>query len=499
MKLTIHLSSAEIGNPALLHHDFELHEKADWLAINAKQPAGQWMYLHLIDPDGHIRMQYLCKNDEFALVVGPEADLCSCGSVPGEIPPGTWTVRLAGQWNKPWTCELELAAMTGEPERQSTIGCGESVWWTKQTALADASAASLPYTSYDWNRPTKIGERWYKGDFHMHTRLSDGKQTARLLNASAVSQGLDFIAITEHNIVTTGWPETELLVIPGVEMTGSKGHYNALGIREWVQLWDGDGNESSLETDQGMERILKQSRNCGAVNSLNHPLLAPWDWQLGDIRLELFDVMEIWNDPTFPDNPEATEKALKAWDLMWQNGVLVWAIGGSDTHLLPHESYTEGGEPSLVGDPATFVWTDRCSASAILQAIRSGHSYVTRGPELEPKLLCGGQTYRPGDKVASPVGDSGTASFLYELEIHNAPFGSVVHWIENGELREIQASDPNSVCRLESTWAHNRFQWIRAEIRDAEGRLLAFVNPVYSGETSRRLTYWSEVLERLKR
>jgi hypothetical protein len=301
---------------------------------------------------------------------------------------------------------------------------------------------------------------------------------------------LDFIVITEHNILTTGWPKSELLVIPGVEITSSKGHFNALGIREWIDLV-GPNAQPELETPSGMERILSEARMQGAVCSLNHPLLAPWDWQL-DVSLDLFETLEIWNDPTFPDNERATEQALLLWDYLWANGLTIWGIGGSDTHNLPHEAYTPGGPPSLVGDPKTVIWSHELSVFAVLEAVRSGKSYVTRGPLLQPKVVHQAQQLLPGDCIQWESGLD-ELNLNYEIAIQGAQAGSSIRWIMNGkEIGQTECSEDQTYL-LPFTWKRNEFNWIRVEVRDISGQLLAFVNPVFQGQPVPTLKRWSEI------
>ncbi|MCP3776595.1 CehA/McbA family metallohydrolase [Paenibacillus sp. MZ04-78.2] len=505
MQETIRYTATEGELRPIFTHVFQVEEAADWLVLNVK-PNSKYGYVYVLDPLGRMRIHYLTKGSETTLTVGVSAADSSCGSVPGEIPPGFWTLLYTGTWKESPSYEMYIQTGTDEMVQESSVYRNSGNVWTDISSSEPAAALHL--SKYDWNRVYHEGLRWYKGDFHMHTQLSDGKQTAQQLNDSALSRGLDFITVTEHNLMTTGWPESPLMVIPGIEVTSTKGHYNVLGIRQWIDLaGDGSGRPDkvndqalALESENGIDRILAHSRQQGAVCSLNHPLLAPWDWQYGGIRLDRFDVIELWNDPTYPGNEEATERALRMWDMLWKHGRLLWGIGGSDTHNLPHESYTEGGPPSIVGDPMTCVLASECSPHTILEGIRKGRCYVTRGPILEPKVVCGDRTYLPGEQVDLDMQQSAseaTVRLEYELKIQNAPEGSLIYWIENGETRMIQPCDGSSMYKYAMFWKPDGFHWIRAEVRDADKRLLAIVNPVYSGSAVPSVTYWSELMELL--
>ncbi|USB34123.1 CehA/McbA family metallohydrolase [Paenibacillus sp. YPG26] len=472
----------------LFQHSFTLNKSGEWLALRAVHPLAQWLQIWVKDPQGNIRMQYLGKGEENTLLLTAEPGDSTCGSVPGAVPAGQWSVQvLAVNRESAPSYSLHIQSGEGTPGIEGTLHpVGSRLW----SGLPAASGA-LNYELYDWNRVHSTEARWYRGDFHMHTRLTDGKQTAEELNAQAVRQGLDFIVVTEHNFLTTGWPDTNLLVIPGVEITSSQGHCNILGIRSWID-WIGEGGAPAFETSAGMEAILAEARSQGAVCSLNHPELAPWDWQL-DVRLDVFDTIEIWNDPTFPDNEKATEEALKLWDMLWKHGVTLWGIGGSDTHNLPHESYVPDGPPSLVGDPVTWVWSEELSVHGILNAVRGGRSCVTRGPVLEPRLYANERIYRPGDQVRHEGQSNSLVHYDYELRVEDAGEGSYIRWMVDGVEAGLTGCGKGGDYTYSFTWPSGEYHFIRAEIRDSAGGLLAFTNPVYQGTPVPKLSTWGEL------
>ncbi|SPY32047.1 Uncharacterised protein [Peptoniphilus harei] len=58
-----------------------------------------------------------------------------------------------------------------------------------------------------------------------------------------------------------------------------------------------------------------------------------FEFLVDDYSLDDLKFMEIINDPTYMTSIDAVEKALKAWDLLLQNGYKIYGIGGSDSHL----------------------------------------------------------------------------------------------------------------------------------------------------------------------
>lgn len=90
--------------------------------------------------------------------------------------------------------------------------------------------------------PPRVDGRWVlEGEFHAHTRLSDGFLSPVDLVMHARRRGLDVLAVTEHNLlfparVAQAW--TRLaggpVVIAGEEVTSRAYHLLAYGLRERV-------------------------------------------------------------------------------------------------------------------------------------------------------------------------------------------------------------------------------------------------------------------------
>jgi hypothetical protein len=69
-----------------------------------------------------------------------------------------------------------------------------------------------------------IGNRWFKCNFHLHAR---GMDPVKLVD-EAVRQGLDFIAVTDHQTVNYADPVIKaaagrIVAVPGIEITAHEG------------------------------------------------------------------------------------------------------------------------------------------------------------------------------------------------------------------------------------------------------------------------------------
>lgn len=212
----------------------EKEEKKVYFKIHFPQEFTYGSYLVVVDAYKHLRLQKLLGYGEQNLCIADLPEMTSVGGIAGEIPEGTWriglgifTEYLARYDGKiPVKVELEITTETGVV----TQSVGEHVW------ISDDGKLTLD--AYDWNLCRQKGTRWYKGDFHTHTRLSDGKETVEGAMKLAKQMELDFYVPTEHNLVHTGWVETSVLPIPGIEITTDLGHCNFLELRHIRQkLW----------------------------------------------------------------------------------------------------------------------------------------------------------------------------------------------------------------------------------------------------------------------
>ena len=63
----------------------------------------------------------------------------------------------------------------------------------------------------------KQGRRWYKGNLHAHTTVTDGKMSPEDCIKLYQSKGYDFLAITDHWQWRAGEMQDNMLMISGVE------------------------------------------------------------------------------------------------------------------------------------------------------------------------------------------------------------------------------------------------------------------------------------------
>jgi predicted metal-dependent phosphoesterase TrpH len=161
-------------------------------------------------------------------------------------------------------------------------------------------------------------------DLHVHTDYShDGTDSVEKIIEGAVAKKLDGIALCDHD-TTEGVHaarkyiadhHVELLIIPGIEVTTTKGHLIALGIEEEI--------ETGLSPEETI-RIAREKKGAGVIIA-PHPF-HPFRHSIGNLCIELdVDALEIYNSRYFfgAANEIARIKALRN---------KITAVAGSDAH-----------------------------------------------------------------------------------------------------------------------------------------------------------------------
>jgi predicted metal-dependent phosphoesterase TrpH len=223
--------------------------------------------------------------------------------------------------------------------------------------------------------------RWLVGDLHMHSTASDGKHEIFTLAKMAQKEGLDFIAVSNHNNYSENLnlPVVPgLTFIPAVEWTHYRGHMNFYGV---ANPFD---NSFVANSELEMQSLIANAKAKGALISVNHPKdnLCPYLWQSEDS----FDLVEVWNGPMRKANIDG----IGWWQNMLRNGRKIPLVGGSDFH--------RSGHIVRFAHPVTHVYASSPAVDDILNAISHGRSYVSASVKcVQLDLHCG--EHMMGDTV----------------------------------------------------------------------------------------------------
>lgn len=217
-------------------------------------------------------------------------------------------------------------------------------------------------------------KKWYKGDTHLHTINSDGVLTKGQLVDRCKQSGLDFMIITDHNFnsVEESYYDGDMLVIQGQEITVDAGHVNIWGAKVPQEP------PYDIKTKEDYAAIIKKCKDAGATVSLNHPFCSQCGFTI-DIDDLYCDCVEVWNTVQHTDNMVNRDW----WVNKLLNGEKIGAVGGSDYH----KNYAG---LDILAHPTTYVLAEDKTPSAILEAMREGHCFVTNSPKsTEIYLTCG--------------------------------------------------------------------------------------------------------------
>jgi hypothetical protein len=296
-------------------------------------------------------------------------DEATPGYMPGPIQPGTWSICM------------------GFPQVRSDLDYTVTVKLTPgQGERLDGHFPALLPLSPTPNGAVARPDGWYKGDFHCHSVYSDGDSQPEEVIAKAKALGFDFLALTDHNVLSHQaallHQETDLILIPGYEVTTYKGHWNIWGDKGWIDF--------RVHTREQMESAVEEAIRRGYLVSCNHPRGNSAGWQFEGIHTHC---LEIWNRPW----PYGNSGALALWEERLKEGQSWVAVGGSDSHF--HKRAHE----AQLGQPTTYVHCEEApSAQRLLDNLRAGHAFITEAAD-GPQLYFGSGDQIMGDTVTRPA------------------------------------------------------------------------------------------------
>jgi hypothetical protein len=337
--------------------------------------------------------------------------------------------------------------------------------------------------SFSVSKVLHMAPGWYRGDFHAHTNFSDGYYAPPRLVDVAKAEQLDFFAITDHNTIEAFshfGAESGMLVIPGVELTFKEGHFNVFGV-EGPLAWMEELRVGRHRLQLGGEYatigdLVRQAASQGLLTSINHPLLQPWEWQDLTTDLRYVHCLEIWNDPSWPDNKEANPRTVALWTAMLNDGYRITALGGSDYHR-PEPKPGQNKPCERLGLPSTYVYSAEFSGSAILAAVRQRRAYVSMDPQVAFQAYVNGTTYDIGADLG-PL--SGAIEFV--ASVSQCPMPALAKLVRNGEIiTEVQVEKNDVSLRWNANGDTHDSAWYRLDVVDQQGQMLAITNPIFVG------------------
>ncbi|WP_422139603.1 CehA/McbA family metallohydrolase [Endozoicomonas sp. ALC020] len=433
----------------------------------------RFLYAAVYDAKDQYRGKILFEKPDKSLCVKPERS--GFGAIDGDVMEGEWYLdlyNLDAEFKPKHAIEYRIRVDFNQEQKHEDL-------------LTEDVVGTDHNIHFDYSRLIKSESRWYRGDLHAHTRLSDGHNSLSAAKQIVESQELDFFFFTEHNICQPRLPVSDsCLFLPGIEVTTDLGHFNVHGPQSILDL-----RSVELSNQKVIETGLQLAREGQSSISINHPMMKPWHWQYSPLLLVKISTFEVCCDPTWPTSPQATESALRVLNEMWNCGHRVAAIGGSDSHLEPHERNPKATEPSIYGDPSTFVFSQGLSGEGILSGLRNGQVYIER--------RCG-LSFDINNHQLLPGADSSGEPLSYRIAVQDTQLSYLAECIVDGELvaTVMLGTEPKTI-KVDSD-----YYWCRVDIRKARTREFeGCINAVYNGTKptfkTPKVHSWGELIERL--
>lgn len=213
----------------------------------------------------------------------------------------------------------------------------------------------------------QAGKRWYKGNLHTHTTVSDGKYTPEEAIALYRGNGYDFLALTDHWALSAEGETDGLTLLAGCEYNFGK------NVREGIFhiICAAAERDPGVTREDTPQACIDKIHAAGGLAILAHPA-----WSLNtpeQIRpLKGLDGTEMYNSVSgLPRNCRPYSGAI--CDLMAAEGYFMPLMAADDTHF-----YIEADKcRSFI-----MVQAEECTAEALRAAIRRGDFYASQGPHI---------------------------------------------------------------------------------------------------------------------
>ncbi|MBD3268158.1 hypothetical protein GF373_15955 [bacterium] len=310
--------------------------------------------------------------------------------------------------------------------------------------------------------------RWFIGELHEHTNRSTGDLPPDRVIPKYEEADYHFLGLSDHDREPLSKlpKKPNLSLIRGQELESPYGHALLLGTKHHVN-WHVDGEIRKLE------HMIQETHMQGGLFCVLHPfavvpgMVKPsWCWE--SVEWNQVDLLEIWSGIWRDRFPEVL-KTLDLWDDLLNRGYRVYGICG------------KGGwvdREKLDQIPKCVVLSEGNTESALLGALKQGHSYMT----LEPAVGMWTESEHGGafigDEMRVPAGEP----FLLRVTISCIERCFLRIKTNNGILCEMPVASTKGTNLKLIHHAAMEMQWFRLEIF-RYGRpldeLIALTNPLF--------------------
>lgn len=435
--------------PEKITHKFYVGSVRENLTIFLKKCVFEHVIAVLRDPAGRIRGTFTLKTYSRIYSIFKEFNRTSNLFKEGSIESGEWSLTLI----KNYGCQGEYSIEVLEDIRTYEGNLHKEIK----------------------DVPKGTEKEWYFGELHCHSNFSDGKISQLELYKGYEKKKLDYLFLTDHNVISNKGIDKEWNLFSGTELTlDDNGHFNIYGLKEidYEKLFS-----EKRKPNENVEYILQDIRKNGeSLISLNHPFQKNTGL-ITDMPMGIFHTMEIINGP-YKEDEEMIKKTIHAFDYLWGRGYRIFGVAGSDTHKAIKGYETTIGLPKNVTN-----LKEEFSQKALLEAIKEGKNYITFDEGLEIKISSAKKRYTLGDEVQEKVN--------YSVKSEDK-----IYWkgILNGRVifKEF-TNEVNSDLWLKEG------EYFRVEGYNSSEEIRYFLNPIYNKIELKEEISWFNVIDYINR
>ncbi len=325
----------------------------------------------------------------------------------------------------------------------------------------------------------------YVGNLHSHTVYSDGAGTHEAVARAAIDAGLDFVAVTDHNVWVGGMDGYWHLGDQRVLMLTAEEIHDSGRYPQGDHLLVYEAGEEMAPLAPNTQRLLDAVNEQGGFAVLAHPVDPPaklfeeLDLSWVSWEVEGFGGIEIWNfmsefKTRLGNWPSALLHAyspariasgpfpetMKRWDALLKSGRRIVALGNADAHALPYQKGPFRREifpyEFLFRTVNTHVLTEQpligdmeVDRKLLFDSLRTGLCFVgydleqpTRGFRFRAQADSG--PVQMGDAVSSRFGITLQIKLPARGMIRLLNCGELVREWENAEAAILAVSDPGA-------------------------------------------------------
>lgn len=237
--------------------------------------------------------------------------------------------------------------------------------------------------------PDTAGLRWFKGNTHAHTTMSDGDSPPEVVADWYKKNGYQFLVLSDHNILTSTemldyLQDSTFLLIPGEELTTSfekkPVHVNGLGLSRLIEP---ETDSTLLGTIQkNVDAIRKEN----GLPHINHPNFR-WAFNHETLKkVRNYNLLEIFNGHPMVNNFSGGgwPGMEQVWDHLLTSDQRVYGIAVDDAHHFKGEFDADSANP---GRGWVQVLSHSLNQDEILRNLDAGMFYASTGVVLTQIII----------------------------------------------------------------------------------------------------------------